>query len=391
MNKENWISEKEIVPKGAILDRAYYLYKGVLLTEGQVKQNGKAAREAVVIPAGTPLAEDATRIRKYRASTRARHPVVAEPVQQLESGLTVRELIRLFTESRKEGFKPSTWVDYEAHFENYLLPHFGDRRVVSLRTSDVQSFVNSLKTGKGVKGNVLHPRTMKKIIVTLQSVWTFGRKQEYVARDICAGVEFPKIPKAKKEFFKPGEAEQVIMSFPAKYRIMAILAAESGIRRGEICGLRIEDVMWKESKLRVCNNRSLDQDADPKSGHERIVPVSSTVLDLINSHIGNRKSGYVVCTGNATAIGLRNANRLLDGILEALKIKRPGLGWHSFRRYRATQLAKAGVPEAHRLQWMGHADVDVENSYVDTDEEEYQRTMLEKAGTDLSQFITATK
>jgi integrase len=388
----NWISEKETVPKGTILDRAYFIYQGVLMTEGQVNQSAKAVREAVLIPAGMPLPEDVIRIRKYRESTQARQQAVSQPVAQIESGLTFRELVKLFMESRKESFKPSTLVDYEAHLENYLLPQFGTRRVVSLRTSDVQSFINLLKTRNAIRGKkVLHPRTIKKIVTTFQSVWTFGRKQEYVVRDICVGVEFPKMPKAKKEFFKPGEAEMIIANTPAKYRIMPILAAESGIRRGEICGLRIEDVMWKESKLRICNNRSLDQDADPKSGHERLVPVSKVVLDLIRDHINDRKSGYVVCTGNGNAIGLRNANRLLDGVTEELNIKRPGLGWHSFRRYRATQLAKAGVPEAHRLQWMGHADVDVDNGYVDTDEEEYQRQMIEKSGTDLSQFITAKK
>ena len=49
------------------------------------------------------------------------------------------------------------------------------------------------------------------------------------------------------------------------------------------------------------------------------------------------------------------------------------------------------MPEAHRLQCMGHADVDVDNGYVDTDEEEYQKAMVDKAGTDLSQFITSSK
>ena len=79
MRKETWVSEKEIVPKGAILNHPYFIYQGVLLTEGQVKQNGKATREAVLIPAGTPLPEDVTRIRKYRESTGNRQRVAAQP------------------------------------------------------------------------------------------------------------------------------------------------------------------------------------------------------------------------------------------------------------------------------------------------------------------------
>lgn len=380
MSRDNWISEKESVPKGAILDRPYYLYKGALLTEGQVKQNGKAAREATLLPAGTPLPEDATRIRKYREST-ANQQKVNQPVQA-ESGLTFRELVRLFMESRKESFKPSTLTDYEGHLDNYLLSFFGDRRIASLKTSNLQLFVNGLKNGKAS----LHPRTIKKIVMTFQSIWTFGRRQEYVARDICAGVEFPKMPKPVKAFFKPGEVEKVITATPDKYKVMVILAAESGIRRGELLGLRVEDIMFKECKLRIRNNRSLDTDTDPKSGHERQMPIASSVVALLSTYLAGRKDRYVFQTKNGTAIGLRNANRILDSVLAEVGIKRPGLGWHSFRRYRATELAKAGVPEAHRLQWMGHADVDVDNGYVDTDEEAFQRQMVEKASSDLSQI-----
>jgi integrase len=225
--------------------------------------------------------------------------------------LTFHELVTLFEESRKEGFKPSTWVDYESHLDNYLIPFFGNRRIVSLRTSDLQSFVNSLKTThakrvKIIKGgerivtygdNTLHSRTMKKMCATFQSVWTFARRQQYVERDICTGVEFPKTPKPHKAFFKPGEVEQIIANTPAKYRPMMILAAESGIRRGELMGLRVEDIMWKECKLRIRNNRSMDQDTDPKSGQERRMPVSQAVIVLLRSFIGDRVSGYVFLVG----------------------------------------------------------------------------------------------
>jgi integrase len=376
--KENWISKKETVPKGAMLDRAYFIYKGVLLTEGQVKQNGKAAREAVLIPAGTPLPEEVTRIRKYRESTASRQPVAVQSVQP-ESGLKFDELVTLFKDSRKESFKPSTWLDYEAHLENHFLPYFGNRRVVSLETPDLQSFVNQIKKS-------LHPRTVKKMMATFQSVWAFGRRQGYVVKDICAGVEFPKRPKPEKAFFKPGEVEKIIKATPDKYKVLVILAAESGLRRGELIGLRVQDIMFKECKLRVRNNRSLDQDTDPKSGHERQMPIPKAVADLLRTFLGERKEGYVFQTKNGTAMGLRNANRLLDRVLEQSGIKRHGLGWHSFRRYRATELAKAGVPEAHRLQWMGHADVDVDNSYVDTDEEAFQQQMVEKASSNLSRI-----
>lgn len=311
--------------------------------------------------------------------------------------MTFRELARLFTESKKGTFKPSTLVDYQAHLDNYLLPVFGNRRVVSLKTSDLQSFKNDL-AGK------LHLRTIRKLLVTFQSIWTFGIDQDCITKNICQRLgkklgfivgSHSVIPKAHREFFKPGEVEKVIKAAPEKYKVLVILAAESGLRRGELLGLRVQDIMFKECKLRITNNRSLDEDTTPKGkgpdDPPRQVPVSQTVIDLLRTHLNGRKEGYVFQTSNGTAIGLRNASRLLDTILEDAEIKRAGLGWHSFRRYRATALSKAGVPEGYRLKWMGHADVDVDNLYLDTDEEDFQRRKVQQASTDLSQVYPSGK
>jgi integrase len=146
---------------------------------------------------------------------------------------------------------------------------------------------------------------------------------------------------------------------------------------------RNKTLRTKQARLvRVRNNRSLDTDGTPKSGNERSVPLSKAMMDSLAEHVGgDRKTGYVFATSTGSAIGLRNASRALDAIFVKAGVQRKGLGWHSFRRYRATALAKAGVPEAHRLAWMGHADVDIDNIYIDTDEAEYERAMVEKSAT----------
>jgi hypothetical protein len=74
---------------------------------------------------------------------------------------------------------------------------------------------------------------------------------------------------------------------------------------------------------------------DPKSGDEKLerqTPIPQSVMNLLRDYVGDRKSGSVFRTANGRAIGLRDASRLMAGILKRAGIHRPGLGWHGFRR-----------------------------------------------------------
>lgn len=389
-NTTKWVSEKETLPAGTLLSTPTWLYKSQLLSAGQLKQNALAARLAVLVPAGTPLPEPATRIKRYRQSNG--QPVLVRSVEQEPSGLTFRELVLLFVESRRGSLKSSTLKSYEAHFNNYLIPYFGDKRVATLKTSDVQLFANSLRTtlGKSTRAAaVLHPRSIQRIVSTIQSLMHFGRRQGYTDKDPCTGVEFPRLPKPHKAFFSgPDEVKHIISCASARWKPALILASVSGLRRGELLGLRIEDISFKESKIFVRNSRCLDRDALPKSGQERQTPISKATAEMLREVIGTRKTGYLFQNRKGGAILLREASTRLEAILKKANAKRPGIGWHSFRRYAASRLQQAGCNPVYIQAWLGWADSDTADGYVDTTQQEFMAAMIEKAGSDLSQDLS---
>jgi integrase len=384
------MSEKETLPKGTLLPVPVFLYQGLIMSAGALKQNRTAERLAVLVPAETPLPTDAIRIRRSRSNG---HQPVVVPVAA-PSGLTFRELWKRYSESKLPDLKPSTRQDYEGSLTNYLLPRFADRRIADLRKPEIQDFINQLRTtvGCSAKKTVLSGRTVQKIYVTLQSLLSFARDQEYIPVNICNKLSLPKRVEAEKAFFEHGEVPKLIETVPdGVWKTAIVLASQTGLRRAEIFGLRVGDL--RDGWLTVQNARSFDgQDDTPKSGKKRQTPISKRVADMLRTHLAGRKSGYVFLSKARTyykgtpqekvigggAIGLREASDGLDILLKAAGMKRPGLGWHSFRRYRAEELNRIGVPSLTVMAWLGWADVKTMNRYLNPTEPVYAAQMVEK-------------
>jgi integrase len=101
---------------------------------------------------------------------------------------------------------------------------------------------------------------------------------------------------------------------------------------------------------------------------------------MLKDFIGDRTTGFVF--GNAKGKPLAQSNvlrRYLHPVLEALKV--PKAGFHSFRRFRATHLAKGRVPESLKKFWMGHSESNQTEEYVKFfDEVEYRRQVADSIG-----------
>jgi integrase len=231
---------------------------------------------------------------------------------------------------------------------------------------------------------------------TFQSVWSFAKKQGFVERDIVQGVEMPRQLPPKKSFFAPGEIQTLISVASPRWKTPIILGAESGMRRGEIFGLRIRDIDFKSGVIHVRNARALGKDGSPKSGKERTTPVSKAELEMLREHLGTRREGYVFLTPLRTfrnrktgisrpvgggPVGLSEASLSFDIILKKAGLKRPGLSWHALRRARATALLQAGCSMAHLRSWLGWSDDLTAEGYINVSEATYAAAMVEKAST----------
>ena len=137
-----------------------------------------------------------------------------------------------------------------------------------------------------------------------------------------------------------------------------------GLRRGEICGLRWQDVDWDSSEIYVCNQRMrLDSgqiiDAPPKSRASlRRVPVPAPLMARLRQ--ARQLSGYI---DSITPSGLDAAHRALVARLDL-----PAIPLHGLRHSMATACVRHGGEMRALQEVLGHSNYTVTaNRYTHPD------------------------
>jgi integrase len=255
--------------------------------------------------------------------------------------------------------KPSTLRDYRSSFKAHLLPVFGDQPLESITSAAIDAWRTSL-TG-------LSRRTKNKLLVVLHGV--FGRAQRVWALPMnpVDGIErYRQRSSGDIDVFSPEEVMALVRaaSSPQDAAIF-LVAAFTGLRRGELLALRWRDIDFTGSVIRVRASYAGGQLTTPKSGKVRAVPMAPDVATALAS-LGQRPNW----TADDDLVFPGTAGDHLDG--SALRrrygaaLVRAGLRplrFHDLRHTFGTRMiAKADIRRVQ--EWMGHADVQTTMRYL---------------------------
>lgn len=140
------------------------------------------------------------------------------------------------------NFKPSTQMTVKSHIRKYLVPAFGKVMLRDVQPELVQKFLSGLKVS---------PKTVRNIQVTLQGMFKSARAWGYVSTDPLAGVVLPRRFHSSAHFFTLDEVQRLVQAASAPYKTFYWLAAETGMRASELCGLRTTDIDYERSQVTV--------------------------------------------------------------------------------------------------------------------------------------------
>jgi integrase len=96
----------------------------------------------------------------------------------------------------------------------------------------VQRFISSVKVSA---------KTAKNLFATMQMLWKWARAWGYVAHDAVSDVVLPKRHRVSRRVFSVEEVQCILARAVEPYHTFYWLAVESGMRAGELCGLRVSD------------------------------------------------------------------------------------------------------------------------------------------------------
>jgi len=165
-----------------------------------------------------------------------------------------------------------------------------------------------------------------------------------------------KIGKSKTEVraYTDAEVESILSRSDGAKRLFYWLAVETGMRAGELCGLRVCDVDPFKKLVSVRQAVWRGKVQSPKTENAiRNIPIPVEIVDALRAHISGRTAGFVFTTKNSTPW---NSDLLLKRHLRG-KLKVVDGHLHMFRHTFATRQLHAGVSVSVVSKLLGHGSI----------------------------------
>jgi integrase len=251
--------------------------------------------------------------------------------------------------------KPSTQKRYRQTLTTHLLPAFGNYRLRDIGTVDLQRFVlQKMKGGLGWE-SANHLRNLVSKVFERAKQWNC-----HSGVNPASGVSLPeKIPVREKHALTPEQIPRLFELLKEPARTSVLLGILTGMRVGEILGLRRKDVDFVTGEIRIeqANYRGLF--GPPKTkGSKRSLPIPRALAAPLARACGHHARSADECVVFQSRYGkpLSDSNLLHRHLKPAgAKIGAPWLNWHTLRRTHATLLQVAGASLKDAQAQLGHS------------------------------------
>lgn len=346
---------------------------------GNIRKRGKDSWEVRVDMGRDPLTGKRRQVsRTIKGTKRDAQALAASLISQYEAGIdvsrdkqTVGDFLRMWLrEYAKPNTAPTTFRRYEQLVGLHITPIIGDKPLNKLRPLHVQAVYSNMAE----KG--LSARTALQCHRVLREALHHAVKWQLLSRNPADAVESPRPLRYEMTALGPDDLKRLLdAADQTRYGLLVSVALFTGLRKGELLGLRWQDVDFDNCALHVqqtCQWLSGEGFIfrQPKSHRSaRSVALSTDTVEILK-HRRVRNLEERLAAGTAyedkglvftDALGRPiNPNTLRDawlGIVKASGIGR--LRFHDLRHAHASLLMAQGVHPKIVSERLGHATVGI--------------------------------
>jgi len=300
------------------------------------------------------------------------------------AGFTVAMLLDRWLATAKPNLRQSTYTRYERFVVHHFKPALGTKRLAKLSHADVESFLiakraESKKRGRGKTATVLTPRGIRHLYVVLKTALSWAIRKGFLTVNPMNRVDAPSVPRVEIVPLTPAETARLLNAAEeANDPLLALweLAAATGARKGELLGLRWDDIDLEAGSIRVrrtlvrVRNRQ-PEFASPKTSRSyRTIDIADESVESLKRHRDRQtfsaaKLGDAYADLNlvfATSLGTALAPESVSGRYK-IALRRAGLDErkrvHDLRHGAATMMLAAGEPITVVSEQLGHAGPEI--------------------------------
>ena len=279
---------------------------------------------------------------------------------------------------KKDYIKESTYANYSNNIFNHIIPKLGNYYLNELNHKVIQDFLLELsKNGRKDNTGGLAEKTIKDITIIIKGSIKKGINEDKI-KHIELTFNYPKDNKENKLYVLTKREQNKITNYVLENinsrNVGLLISLYSGIRIGELCALKWEDVDFKKNCLTINKtiqrvyikdkNKNISKViiTTPKTKNaNREIPINKDFLEILKKVKSDKK--HYILTGNEKYIEPRTYRKYFNKVLDELKIKH--FNFHSLRHTFATNCISLGVDYKTVSELLGHANVNITlNLYV---------------------------
>ena len=293
--------------------------------------------------------------------------------------MSVQEVLTSWLEYKKLHVKESTFARYYQIVHVYLIPQLGLLDISTISVCTVEKLVHQLLSSGKKNGNGgLSTKSVNDILCVIKACVNYAKDNNY-----------PVNCNLQHLHVKQGNSNMRILSVEEQKRLSAVLLSDidlvklgimlslyTGIRIGELCALKWEDInldsgimVIKHTLQRIKNTSSEPASktkvitSEPKSRSSiREIPLPHDILELLQNYKGNEKA-YVLTGEKNHYIEPRTIQNRFKSLLKEGGL--PNVNYHVLRHTFATRCVEAGFELKSLSEILGHSSVNITlNRYV---------------------------
>ncbi len=287
---------------------------------------------------------------------------------------------------KKPSLKPSTVATYQDFIKRLVVPALGKVKLEKLTPFHLDQLYRSLAERYA-------PRTPRVVHSFLHGALKQAERWGYVTRNVSNAATPPKAVRSEMKVWKPDEVLR-FLEFSKPYRLHALfyVALMTGLRSGELRGLRWSDVDLKNTCLTVRQNLTQINgvyhfDTPKTQNSQRHLYLSVDAIVVLNNHL-ERQEAEKALIGTAwqnpdlvfvseigTPLEQRNLQRLYKRLIKAAGVS--DIRFHDLRHTHASLQFRQGASIKAVSNRLGHSNTSFTSDvYVHLYDDDRQQSAL---------------
>lgn len=288
----------------------------------------------------------------------------------------------VFDEYIKQNLRLTSQGNYKMAANNYFLPEFGAMKVSKIKPLHIQQLVNKLS-------EKLMPNTVKSVYRELHKTFVKGVEWELIKESPCRNIKLPKVKKINyTELLSAENIKKLLNAIDLQegmYKVIYSIAIYTGMRQGEILGLKISDIDFANNTINIDkqqgyvleDGKQVRASVDTKTANSvRMIFIPQFLADIIKDYINGQKiinkDGYLFYNFKWDKVYNREwITRKFTEMLKANNI--PHIRFHDMRHLYATMAINSGVNVVVVAKNLGDTVETVLKNYTHEIEEERKK------------------